>query len=149
MNLSAGRTTSGPLSSDLAGAGKPGSHHRAAPNDAPRADLVGYSRVGPCVCVAGTTAASPDGPPVGGDDIGAQTRETIRRIGAALVGVGAQLDQVVRTRLFVVDITRSEQVGVAHDEAFTHIRPAITMIQVDALIDPALLFEIEVDAVVL
>lgn len=113
--------------------------------------VVGYSRavrVGSWVAVAGTTAALPGGGAVGGDDPGAQTREAIRRIAAALEQVGARLDQVVRTRLFVTDIGDWEPIGRAHGEFFADIRPAATMVEVSALIDPALLVEVEADAVV-
>ncbi|WP_299039644.1 RidA family protein [uncultured Pseudokineococcus sp.] len=113
--------------------------------------VVGYSRavrVGGWVSVAGTTAALPDGGAVGGDDAGEQTREVIRRIAAALEQVGAGLEHVVRTRMFVTDISRWENVGRAHGEFFADIRPASSMVEVSALIDPALLVEVEVDAVV-
>jgi len=113
--------------------------------------VVGYSRavrVGSWVSVAGTTAALLGGGIVGGDDPAGQTREAIRRIAAALAQVGAGLEHVVRTRLFVTDISRWEEVGRAHGEFFADIRPASSMVQVSALIDPALLVEIEADAVV-
>ena len=113
--------------------------------------VVGYCRavrVGSWVSVAGTTAALLDGGIVGADDPAAQTREAIRRIAAALAQVGAGLEHVVRTRLFVTDISRWEEVGRAHGEFFADIRPASSMVQVSALIDPALLVEIEADAVV-
>ena len=113
--------------------------------------VVGYCRavrVGSWVSVAGTTAASLGGGIVGADDAAAQTREAIRRIAAALAQVGAGLEHVVRTRLFVTDISRWEEVGRAHGEFFADIRPASSMVQVSALIDPALLVEIEADAVV-
>ncbi|WP_183392925.1 RidA family protein [Kineococcus radiotolerans] len=112
--------------------------------------LVGYSRavrVGSWISVAGTTAAGPDGAPVGGDDVAEQTREAIRRIEAALAQVGAGLGDVVRTRMFVTDITRWEEVGRAHGEFLADIRPASSMVQVSALIDPRLLVEVEADAV--
>jgi enamine deaminase RidA (YjgF/YER057c/UK114 family) len=111
--------------------------------------VVGYSRavrVGPWVCVAGTTAARADGTAVGGDDAGAQTREALRRIGAALEAAGASLSDVMRTRIFVTDISRWEEVGRAHGEVFGDIRPATTMVEVRALIAPVLLVEIEADA---
>jgi enamine deaminase RidA (YjgF/YER057c/UK114 family) len=113
--------------------------------------VVGYSRavrVGPWVSVAGTTAAAAGGGAVGGDDIGAQTRAALRRIVAALAEVGAGVEHVVRTRIYVTDISRWEEVGRAHGEVFGHIRPAATMVEVSRLIDPALLVEIEADAVV-
>ena len=113
--------------------------------------VVGYSRavrVGAWVSVAGTTAALPDGGAVGGDDAGEQAREAIRRIAAALEQVGAGLEHVVRTRVYVTDISRWEEVGRAHGDFFADVRPASTMVEVSALIDPALLVEVEADAVV-
>ncbi len=112
--------------------------------------VVGYSRavrVGNWVSVAGTTAARPGGGAVGGDDIAEQAREAIRRIEAALHAVGGRLEHVVRTRMFVTDIGRWEEVGRAHGEFFAEIRPAASMIGVSALIEPELLIEIEADAV--
>ena len=112
---------------------------------------MGYSRavrVGNWVSVAGTTAADPSGGAVGGADIGAQTREAIRRIAAALSEVDAGLADVVRSRIFVTDISKWEEVGRAHGEFFAHIRPAASMVEVRALIAPELLVEIEADAVV-
>ncbi len=112
---------------------------------------MGYSRavrVGSWVSVAGTTAADPEGGAVGGDDLAEQTREAIRRIASALEQVGASLEHVVRTRIFVTDISRWEEVGRAHGESFADVRPATSMLEVSALIDPALLVEIEADAVV-
>ncbi|MFC7360480.1 Rid family hydrolase [Nocardioides astragali] len=114
--------------------------------------VVGYSRavrVGPWVSVAGTTAAADGGGAVGGDDIGAQAREALRRVVAALAQAGAGPEHVVRTRMFVTDISRWEEVGRAHGEVFGVIRPATSMVEVSRLIDPALLVEIEADAVVL
>ena len=113
--------------------------------------VVGYSRavrVGQWVSVAGTTAAAEGGGAVGGDDVAAQAREALRRIAAALEQVGAGLPDVVRTRMFVTDISRWEEVGRAHGEVFGSIRPASSMVEVSSLIDPALLVEIEADAVV-
>ncbi len=113
--------------------------------------VVGYSRavrVGRAIYVSGTTAASPDGEePVGGDDVGAQAREVLRRIAAALEQAGSGLEDVVRTRMFVTDISQWEQVGRVHGEVFGDIRPATTMVEVSKLIDPGLLVEIEADAV--
>lgn len=113
--------------------------------------VVGYSRavrVGPWVSVSGTTAAAEGGGAVGGDDVAAQTREVLRRIAAALEQVGADLADIVRTRMYVTDIGRWEEVGRVHGEVFGDIRPATTMVEVSALVDPALLVEIEADAVV-
>jgi enamine deaminase RidA (YjgF/YER057c/UK114 family) len=113
--------------------------------------VVGYSRavrIGPWVSVSGTTAAAEGGGAVGGDDIGAQTREALRRIAVALDQVGASIEDVVRTRMFVTDIERWAEVGRAHGEVFGTIRPATSMVEVSGLIDPALLVEIEADAVV-
>lgn len=114
--------------------------------------IVGYSRavrVGSYVSVAGTTAALEGGGAVGGDDVGAQAREALRRIAAALEEVGASLRDVARTRMFVTDIGRWEEVGRAHGEVFGDIRPATSMVEVSRLIDPALLVEIEADAIIL
>ena len=113
--------------------------------------VVGYSRavrVGRWVAVAGTTAAAEGGGAVGGDDVAAQAREALRRIATALDQVGAGLRDVVRTRMFVTDIGRWEEVGRVHGEVFGSIRPATSMVEVSNLIDPALLVEIEADAVV-
>ncbi|WP_431966506.1 RidA family protein [Nocardia sp. bgisy134] len=114
-------------------------------------DVVGYSRavrVGDFVAVSGTTAAAPGGTAVGGDDISEQTREALRRIAAALDEAGARMADVVRTRIFVTDIGRWPEVAAAHAEVFGSIRPAASMYEVKALITPALLVEIEADAVV-
>ena len=104
---------------------------------------VGYSRavrVGPHVTVAGTTGPGP------ADDIGAQTREALRRIEIALHEAGAVLSDVVRTRVYVTDISRWREVAAVHAEIFGEIRPAATMVEVAALIAPKLLVEIEADA---
>ncbi|MFE3542242.1 Rid family hydrolase [Nocardia sp. NPDC059177] len=114
-------------------------------------DVVGYSRavrVGAHVVVSGTTAAVPGGGAVGGDDIGAQTREVLARIAAALEQAGASLRDVVRTRMFVTDIARWPEVAAAHAAVFGAIRPAAAMYEVSALIAPELLVEIEADAIV-
>jgi enamine deaminase RidA (YjgF/YER057c/UK114 family) len=113
--------------------------------------VVGYSRavrVGPSVAVVPATAATPDGRAVGGSDIGEQTREALRRIQAALQQAGAELAHVVRTRMYVTDISRWQEVGQAHGEVFGSIRPATSMVEVSRLIGPALLVEIEADAIV-
>jgi len=107
-----------------------------------------YSRVarsGDYVHVAGTTATV-DGKVVGVGDAGEQTRVTLRLIGEALAKAGATFEQVVRTRIFVVDIADWQAVGAAHGEVFADIRPVSTMVQVSALIDPDHLVEIEVEA---
>ncbi|HEY1840872.1 MAG TPA: RidA family protein [Mycobacterium sp.] len=104
---------------------------------------VGYSRavrVGPHVAVAGTTGPGPVG------DIGAQTREALRRIEIALNEAGAVLSDVVRTRIYVTDISRWREVAAVHADVFGQIRPAATMVEVAALIAPELLVEVEVDA---
>jgi enamine deaminase RidA (YjgF/YER057c/UK114 family) len=109
---------------------------------------VGYSRVvrsGDYVHVAGTTATV-DGQVVGQGDAGEQTRVILQIIGEALTRAGATFEQVVRSRIFVVNIADWEAVGSAHGEIFTDIRPVSTMVEVSALIDPAHLVEIEVDA---
>lgn len=113
--------------------------------------VVGYSRAvraGSFVFVAGTTATGPDGAIVGQGDPYEQTRFTLRKIETALRSAGAELRHVVRTRMFVTDIRRWEEIGRAHGEIFRDILPVATMVEVKALIDPAMLIEIEVDAVV-
>ncbi|OBH02230.1 MULTISPECIES: RidA family protein [unclassified Mycobacterium] len=106
---------------------------------------VGYSRavrIGPHVAVAGTTGAGPAG------DIAAQTRDALRRIDIALQQAGAALTDVVRTRMYVTDISRWREVAAVHAQVFGGIRPVATMVEVSALIAPELLVEIEVDAYV-
>lgn len=111
--------------------------------------VVGYSRavrVGPYVHVAGTTAVDASGALVGPGDAYAQTAFILRKIEDALGQAGASMSQVVRTRLFVTDISRFEEFGRAHGEVFGGIRPASTMVEVKALVDPHMLIEIEADA---
>jgi enamine deaminase RidA (YjgF/YER057c/UK114 family) len=111
--------------------------------------FVGYSRavrIGNHVHVAGTTAVDGNGVLVGPGDAYAQTAFVLRKIEAALHEAGATLEDVVRTRMFVTDIGRFEEIGRAHGEVFSVIRPASTMVEVRALVDPAMLVEIEADA---
>ena len=105
--------------------------------------VVGYSRAvrtGPYIAVAGTTGD--------GDGIAAQAREALRRIETALQQAGGSLSDVVRTRIFVTDISKWQEVGAVHAEVFGEIGPVATMVEVSALISPDLLVEIEVDAYV-
>lgn len=114
-------------------------------------EIVGYSRavrIGNVVEVAGTTAVDENGNVVGVDDPGAQTRYILQKIAKALTAAGATLQDVVRTRMFVTDISRWEAVGRAHGEFFRTIKPVATMVEVSALISPELLVEIEVTAVI-
>ena len=111
--------------------------------------ILGYSRavkVGNRIYVTGTTALGEDGDIIGGDNAYEQAKQCIRNIEKALQRLGAGLEHVVRTRMFVTDISRWEEYGRAHGEFLRDVMPATTMVEVSALIDPRMLIEIEADA---
>lgn len=113
--------------------------------------IVGYSRAvraGNVVAVAGTTAALPDGTVAGGDDGYAQAHQAFATALAALREAGGTAADVIRTRMFVTDIGRWKEFGRAHAECFGDVRPAATMVEVRRLIDPRMLVEVELDAVI-
>jgi enamine deaminase RidA (YjgF/YER057c/UK114 family) len=111
--------------------------------------IIGYSRavkVGNRIYVTGTTAVGDDGEIVGGNDAYEQAKQCIRNIEKALQRLDAGLEHIVRTRMFVTDISRWQEFGRAHGEFFRDIMPATTMVEVKALIDPKMLIEIEAEA---
>ncbi len=127
------------------------SDRKTISSGAPWEARVGYCRAvrtGPHISVSGTAPVGTDGKVIGVGDPYTQAQRCIEIIAAALAEAGAGLEHVVRTRMFVTDISQWEAIGRAHGEAFGDIRPATSMVEVSALIDPDMLVEIEADAFV-
>ena len=124
---------------------------RRISSNSPYEEVIGFSRavrVGDTVYVSGTVAWGEDGRFVGEGDVYAQAEQALRNIEKALQQAGASLSDVVRTRIYLTDMSRWEEAARAHAEAFADVRPASSMVQVAALADPAMLVEIEAVGVV-